>query len=107
MRAEIENPFDNSELNEMFEKQRNIIEFDTKKEVKDKDGKKWSLTVDGRHIGEDNFDIWHDDYIVSFDCHGNLEGHSYAKNRFESIEAFKAEVFRAFGLTEPAQMTFF
>ena len=34
MRAEIENPFDNSELNEMFEKQRNKIEFEVKKRSK-------------------------------------------------------------------------
>lgn len=107
MRAEIENPFYPSELNEMFKKQRDKFEFTVKKEVKDKSGKAWTLKVDGHLIGLDYYDIWHDDYIVGFDCHGSLEGSSYAKNRFDSVETFKAEVFRAFGLTEPAQMTLF
>ena len=107
MRAEIENPFYQSELNEMFEKQRDKAEFEVKKEVKDKSGKAWTLKVDGHSIGLDYYDIWHDDYIVGFDCHGSLEGSGYAKNRFDSVEAFKSEIFKAFGLTEPAQMTLF
>lgn len=107
MRAEIENPFYPSELNEIFEKQRDKVEFEVKKEVKDKRSQKWTLTIHGHPIGQDYYDIWHDDYIVSFDCHNNGSGHSYAKNRFDSIEKFKAEIFEAFNLTEPAQITFF
>lgn len=107
MRKEFENPFHTSELNEMFEKQRNKVPFELKKEVKDENGKKWNLKIEGRTIGPQNYDIWHDDYIVSFDAHTNDEGHGYAKNRFPSVEALKKEVFTAFNLTEPAQMTFF
>lgn len=103
----IENPFSSSELQQMFEKQRDKQEFIVKKMAKDESGHQWVLTINGRKISAVNFDIWHDDYIISYDRCDKTSGGGYAINRVNTLEEFKAEIFKVFHLQEPAQMTLF
>lgn len=107
MREIFENPFSSFQIQEAFEKQRDKVVFELKECVKDKEGKAHCFEVIGRKIDPRNIDIWNDDYIVSFRYSTSDSGRSHAKNRFESVEKLKEEMFFAFGLTEPAQISLF
>ena len=103
----IENPFTNSELNDIFQKQKEKIPFEITKNVKDECGKEYKLSIDGRFIPNDLSDIWQDDYIVEFDKSHKTGGRSYANDRFETFDDLKNEIFNAFDLVECSQMTIF
>ena len=102
----IENPFTNTELNDIFQKQREKIPFKIIKSVKD-DGKEYDLTINGHFIPTDYYDIWRDDYIVGFDKSYKTGGKGYANNRFETFDELKNEIFSAFDLVECLQTTLF
>lgn len=104
--SDINNPFTNGELVQIFENQKNKIPFEIKKSVKDEQGKKWNLRLSGRFISDYCYDIWEDDYIIDFDKSDSTSGMSYANNRFEKFDELKKEIFRAFDLIE-SQLTFF
>lgn len=104
--SDINNPFTNGEIKEIFEKQKNKIPFEIKKSVKDEQGKKWNLRLSGRFIPDYCYDIWKDDYIISFDKSNSTSGTGYANNRFETVDKLKQNIFSAFGLTE-TQLSFF
>lgn len=105
MSENIENPFTNTELNDIFEKQRKKIPFEFTKNVKDECGKKYKLTVNS--MSTDYYDIWHDDYIINFDKSYATGGKGYACNRFETFDDLKNEIFSAFDLVECSQTTLF
>ena len=107
MQMSIENPFTNAELNDIFKNQREKIPFEITKNVKDEDDKKYKLSINGRFIPTDYYDIWHDDYIVDFDKSYATGGRSYASNRFETFDELKNEIFSAFDLVECSQITLF
>ena len=104
--SDINNPFTNAELKEIFENQKNKIPFEIKKSVKDEQGELWDLKLSGRFIPDSLFDIWNDDYIVDFDKMTSMSGACHACNRFENFDKLKQEIFNAFDLVE-SQLTFF
>lgn len=107
MQMSIENPFTNAELNDIFKKQKEKIPFKIIKNVKDECGKEYELSINGRFIPTDYYDIWQDDYIVGFDKSYATGGRGYANNRFETFDELKNEIFSAFDLVECLQTTLF
>ena len=107
MSALIENPYTYIEIQDMFEKQRDKVPFEMIKDVQDDSGAKWKLTTSGRFIDKSCFDIWKDDYIVSFWKDTKNTGSSHPYNRFSDINDFKAKLFSCFGLETPTQISMF
>lgn len=107
MKQKTVSPYSNTELEHFFDNQKRKIRFADEKTVKDTFGKSWTLELEGEPIDERYCKIWNDNYIVSFNCRTNDEGHGYAHKRFDCIEDFKKEVFEAFNLEEPLQMSLF
>lgn len=105
--SKIENPFTNSEIQEIFNNQLNKVPFEVIKNVKDDEGKKWELKLDGRFIPDYCFDIWHDYYIVGFDKMNSTGGLCFAVNRFETLDELRQKIFKSFGLIERSQLSFF
>lgn len=106
-----ENPFEPAEIQYAFECQKDKIPFEIRKETKMQSGHKKIVSIKGNFIPESYREIWNgDDYIVYFNYEygskGNPSG-GYAKNRFDSIESLRAEMFSAFKLTETAQLSLF
>lgn len=106
-----ENPFEPAEIQYIFECQRDKIPFEIRKETKMQSGHKKLVVIKGGFIPESYREIWKgDNYIVHFDyeySNKGYEGGGYAKNRFDTIESLRAEMFSAFKLTETAQISLF
>ena len=104
-----ENPFELTELQYAFECQRDKKPFQIVKKIKGKNGDNVTMTIKGNSITENYYEIWNDDYIVHFDLEqdNGKSGRGYARNRFNTIEELKAEIFSAFNLIEQAQMSLF
>lgn len=105
-RPKIENPFTSSELEEMFENQKNKIPFELHKDVKASSGECIELKIHSMHTNY--LDIWKDDYIVSFHYNNRSStyGFGFAKNRFDDFDEFKKEIFSIF-LIEEIQLSLF
>lgn len=106
-----ENPFEPAEIQYIFECQREKIPFEIRKETTMQSGHKKIVSIKGNFIPESYREIWNgDDYIVRFNYEYGSKGNpggSYAKNRFDTIESLRAEMFSAFKLTEKAQISLF
>lgn len=106
-----ENPFDPAEIQYIFECQRVKKPFEVRKETKMQSGHKKELSIKGNFIPANLQDRWNgDDYIVHFDVQYSSKGNEscgYARNRFDTQESLRAEIFSAFRLTEQAQMSLF
>lgn len=106
-----ENPFEPAEFQYVFECQRDKIPFEIRKETKMQSGHKKELSIKGNFIPENLRDNWNgDDFIVYFNYEYSNKGNSgggYAKNRFDTLESLRAEMFSAFRLTETAQISLF
>ena len=100
MKSRIENPYTNAELEEMFQKQLNKEYFEFKKNAVADNGVSYVLTVSGHKIEDEFYDIWKDDYIVSFDKLSKTDGKGHSSNRFKTFDDFKNEIFKAFDLVE-------
>ena len=101
------NPFTDSEMRMMFEKQRDKVPFEIRKYGQTEDRRYYEFCVDGRYISENVQDIWNDDYIIGFqsnysapDTKGYKSGHGYGNKRIPNFEQFRQEIFDAFNLIE-------
>ncbi len=106
-----ENPFEPAELQYIFECQKDKKPFEVRKETKMQSGHKKLVVINGDFIPENYCHIWNgDNFIVHFNyeySNKSYEGGGYAKNRFDTVESLRAEIFSAFKLTETAQISLF
>lgn len=102
----IQNPFTNTELQDMFAKQKNKIEFKVVKEIKHQ-SKGIVLTVSS-HI-TDNLDVWPFGYFVSFSYNNRntTYGCGCPYNPFDDFEKFKSKMFEIYNVEEDAQLSLF
>lgn len=106
MKSRIENPYTTAELKDMFLKQLNKVPFQFEKKAAGKNGVDYVLSVSGGKIEDKFYDVWNDDYIVSFNKNSKKDGCGYSSKRFNTFDDFNNEICEAFDLVV-TQPTFF
>ena len=102
----IQNPFTNAELEDVFAKQQEGVEFEVIKEVKHL-AKCIVLKISSSLT--DNLDVWPCGYFVSFGYNNRNTTYGFGcpYNPFSDFEEFKAKLFELCNIEEDAQLSLF